>query len=76
MMNDVQMDDVRSSNIRKVGYDFNKNELHVQFRNGSVYVYSEVPPQTHRDLIAADSVGGYLNNHIKDKFTYVKIILS
>ena len=73
MMNDVQMDDVRSSNIRKVGYDFNKNELHVQFRNGSVYVYSEVPPQTHRGLMAADSVGGYLDRFIKNKFTFRKV---
>ncbi len=50
-----------SSNIKAVGYDRETREMHVTFHSGATYVYEDVPPDTHAELMDAPSTGGYLN---------------
>jgi len=64
---------VISSNVASVGYDSNSQTLEVEFLNGSVYQYFDVPEQKYTCLINADSVGGCLNKHIKGVYRYSKI---
>lgn len=59
---------VDSTNVEAVGYDEESRELHVQFRNGKVYIYADVPEETHRELLNADSKGSYLNREIKPNY--------
>ena len=59
---------VRSTNIRWVGYDSKKQVLEVEFHNGSIYRYYDVPEQVHKDFLSADSKGKYLNRHIAFKY--------
>lgn len=63
---------VTSSNIVSVGHDPEKDELHVEFRGGNVYIYSGVDADKHAAMMKADSVGGFFHANIKGggyKFT-------
>jgi hypothetical protein len=63
---------VNSSNVASVGYDQNTMTLEVEFTNGSVYQYFDVPEIEYRNLIGAESVGRYLNQNIKANYRYVQ----
>ena len=51
-----------------VGYDERSHELEVEFRNGRVYRYLQVPVAAYRLLLQARSIGEYLNTVIKPRF--------
>ena len=55
---------VESSNVASVGYDEETKTLEVAFKSGSIYQYPGVEPQTHADLMAAESVGKFVNQNI------------
>ncbi len=59
---------VSSSNVKSIGYDEPSRTMHVEFRDGGVYEYSGVPPETHQALVNAPSVGSHLHAHIKGRF--------
>jgi hypothetical protein len=64
---------VVSGNIRSIGYDTDKRILEVEFKSGSIYQYSNVPEHEYEGLLNASSKGRYLNNHIKDRYTYIQV---
>lgn len=64
---------VSSSNVDSIGYDAGTLTLEVEFRNGSVYQYFDVPEAVYRELLNAESVGGYLNSCIKGSYRYVQL---
>jgi hypothetical protein len=64
---------VQSSNVYSVGYDAEKRRLEVEFVNGGVYEYLDVPPEKHEALLAAESKGRYLTQQIKPLHTVNKI---
>lgn len=64
--------DVSSSTITRVGYDSSSMTLAVEFRNGSVYEYFEIPSNIFEDLVNAASVGRYLAQHIKGIYRYAR----
>lgn len=60
----VEMVDVTSSNVGRIGYDAEARRLYVQFRDqragtrdGAVYEYEGVPHVEFRRLIAANDAG-------------------
>ncbi|TDE92794.1 KTSC domain-containing protein [Occultella glacieicola] len=59
---------VRSSAVAAVGYDPGTNELDIEYRSGDVYRYSMVPPSVYRDLLAAPSIGAYVNRSVKPHY--------
>ena len=61
----VAMFTVNSSNIYAVGYIKEKEELYVEFLDGSVYVYYGVEPELWRMLQIVDSKGSFLHHYIK-----------
>lgn len=63
---------VSSSNIASIGYDAALQILEVEFLNGSVYHYLNVPEAEYDALMAAGSHGTYLNAHIKPRYPYQK----
>lgn len=67
-----EMVPVQSSNVKAVGYDADKSELHVQFHNGGHYRYLGVSPEKHRALMAASSVGSHLHSHIKGQHRHLR----
>jgi len=64
---------VESSNIRAIGFDPQSNRLEVEFKNGGVYAYKDVPTTVHEGLMAADSKGRYLAAVIKPSYACEKI---
>jgi hypothetical protein len=65
---------VSSSNIASIGYDSIAQVLEVEFLNGAVYQYYDVPEELYEGLMAANSHGKYLNEFIKKAgFSYERI---
>lgn len=54
-----------SSNIASIGYDSISQILEVEFLNGAIYQYYDVPETLYDGLMSADSHGKYLNEYIK-----------
>jgi hypothetical protein len=65
---------VDSSLIRSVGYDLPSSVLEVELANGKgVYEYLDVPLSVYSRLMAADSIGAYFNEHIRDVYVCEQI---
>ena len=69
----MQRYSVASSNIASIGYDANTETLEVEFLNGSVYQYYNVPRNMYDQLIAEGSKGRFLNTYIKNAYPYSRI---
>jgi KTSC domain-containing protein len=64
---------VQSTAIAKVGYSKHRHILEVEFVNGAVYRYFEVPYAVYRDLMSADSKARYYDFNIKGHYRSVSI---
>ncbi len=64
---------VVSSNLNSVGYDPSTRTLEIEFREGDVYVYNNVPQHIYDGLMSASSKGSYHHSHIKNSYSYRKI---
>jgi hypothetical protein len=65
---------VESNLIRSVGYDLPSSILEIEFIDGKgLYEYFDVPLSVYSRLMAAESIGSYFNEHIRDLYAYEKI---
>lgn len=64
---------VRSSNLKAVDFNPLTLTLTIQFRNGGVYEYYNVPQNVFDGLLAAPSKGRFHHRHIKERYPYTKI---
>jgi len=64
---------VSSSNVAAVGYDSETQTLEIEFNNGGVYQYFDVSQNIYEALISAESVGKFLNGHIKGYYRYARV---
>lgn len=55
---------VSSSHLVSVGYDEQFQTLEIEFKDGSVYQYFDVPDNVYEDLMQAPSQGKFLHAHI------------
>ena len=69
----VTWESVESSNIDMIGYDEDNSQLHVLFKSGAEYAYSEVPPTVFQEFLDADSKGKFLNERIKGRYDYARV---
>ena len=63
---------VSSSLLASVGYDPTEQVLEVELQDGKIYQYRDVPEATYQDLLNADSLGRYFNQHIRGH-SYVRV---
>lgn len=68
-----KMHSVSSSNVDAVGYDPDGERLYVRFHSGDIYEYHGVPKDVYEDLLAAPSVGRFLNYEIKGRYSYSRV---
>lgn len=61
----MKMTKVESSNLDEIGYDPETKTLRVKFKSGATHDYTEVPPEVHSGLMAADSCGSYFHQNIR-----------
>ncbi|MCQ0971020.1 KTSC domain-containing protein [Paracoccus sp. TK19116] len=66
-------DPVSSSNIASIGYDSDSETLEIEFTNGSIYQYFNVPSGLHEQLMAAPSKGQFLNLYIRNAYPYSRV---
>ena len=74
----VQMINVESSNIRRVGYNPEAKRLYIQFKSGTTYRYSNVEPETYATLMGSESIGRGFAALIKadpERYPYKKLDL-
>jgi len=64
---------VSSSNVLSIGYDSEKMVLEIEFVSGLVYEYYDVPIHIYENLLASDSIGGFLHHHVKGFFSYSQV---
>ena len=61
----MEMQPVKSSNVKAVGYDEENKTLQVEYKSGGIYQYPGVPPEIYADLLAAESVGRFVSQVVR-----------
>lgn len=69
----ITMQDVESSNIRQVGYNRKAKQMRIQFTNGGLFQYKEVPNEVFDEMMASKSVGSYFSKNIRNIYSCVKL---
>ncbi len=69
----MDMEDGNSSNIGQFGHDEGSEILQVEFTNGGVYQYFDVPRHVYDEMVASDSRGKFLHANIKGAYRYSKV---
>ena len=64
---------VPSTNIAAIGYSDTTETLEVEFLNGSVYQYYNVPNSIYQEIMRAGSKGRFLNTYIKNAYPYSRV---
>ncbi|PYK29172.1 MAG: KTSC domain-containing protein [Verrucomicrobia bacterium] len=64
---------VSSSVISSVGYSKRRHILEIQFANGAVYRYLEVPPSVFHELMSAESKARFYVSNIKGNYPSVRV---
>lgn len=65
----MQLTTVESSMLYAVGYDEGCQQLEAVFWKG-VYRYYDVPKEVYEGLLAAESKGRYMHDHVIDQYPY------
>jgi len=69
----VSLIPVVSSNVAAYGYNDQKQNLYVQFFDGSIYKYDDVPEDIWTLFQTASSKGKFVWTDIRDVYSYTKI---
>jgi hypothetical protein len=64
---------VHSHALAAVGYSKRLRALEVEFVNGAVYRYSNVPPQIYQDLLDAASKAQFYDANVRGHFPSVHV---
>jgi hypothetical protein len=64
----MNRESVQSSMIASLGYDANISTLEVEFINGAVWQYYEVPENVYYDMMNSGSLGKFFHSNIKGQY--------
>ena len=64
---------VESIAIAKIGYSKRRHILEIEFVNGAVYRYLDVPVTVYRDLISSESKARFYDSKVKRHYRSVLI---
>ena len=65
----MQMTNVLSTTIDSIGYNDKTLALRINFKNMTVYEYSDVPSNVYADLMRASSKGRYAKANIYERYS-------
>jgi lysyl-tRNA synthetase class 2 len=51
-----------------MGYNDSTKILEIEFQNGLVYQFLEVPPKIYTDLVRSAEIGKYFTDKVRTKF--------
>ena len=69
----MQNTPLSSTSIRSLGYDQPSQTLEVEFLNGVIYQYYNVPENVHSEMMKADSKGKFLHLYIKNAYPFSRV---
>ena len=69
----MERQSVQSSSLASIGYDAENEILEVEFLNGGVYQYLDVPSDVYQELMDANSHGVYFSANIRNNYTTRKV---
>jgi hypothetical protein len=64
---------VESTSVRSIGYSTSTQTLEIEFVSGCIYQYFEVPQPTYAGLMAAPSIGNFVNTKIKPYYEFAEV---
>jgi len=64
---------VKSSTIKTIGYDSSILTMEVEFKNGCVYRYTDVPTGLADSLMGSESKGRFFHKEIRNNYKSSKI---
>jgi len=64
---------VESSAISAIGYSKRRHILEIEFVNGAIYRYLDVPSAVHRDLMSAESKARFYDSKIRWRYRSVLV---
>jgi hypothetical protein len=69
-LNEIELKEVKSSNIARIGYDAESSTLVVEFKGSGKYAYAGVPEKEYLELLEAKSVGQHFHAKIRSNPLY------
>jgi Helicase HerA, central domain/KTSC domain len=69
----MQREQVSSSTIVSIGYDPGSETLEIEFQNGGIYQYYNVPQTIYQQLMESASKGQFLHAYIRNAFPYSRV---
>ena len=69
----ISRQEVQSTAIAKVGYSKGRHLLEIEFINGAVYRYFDVPLSVYRDLMSAESKARFYDSNIRKHYRSVLV---
>lgn len=64
---------VESNAIAAIGYSKRLHALELEFRNGFIYRYEDVPPAVYDELLSAASKARYYDQNVRGKYHRVRV---
>ena len=64
----MERETVDSSTVLSIGYEPTSETLEVEFKNGGIYQYYNVPEPIYQNLMVSDSKGKFLHVYIKPAY--------
>ena len=62
-----------SSAIASIGYSKRLHALEIEFVNGAIYRYLDVPSSLYRELIKANSKARFYDKHIRGRYRSIHV---
>jgi hypothetical protein len=69
----MHRDPIQSSTVRSIGHDPEALTLEIEFTNGTVYQYFDVPVAVYAEFMQATSPGQFFGTQIKGQFRYARL---
>ncbi len=69
----IRRESVDSTAIATIGYSKKLRALEIEFVNGAIYRYFEVPISSYRELLASDSKARFYDRRIRGKYRSVHV---
>jgi hypothetical protein len=64
---------VTSSNLASVGYDAATQTMEIEFNDGAIYQYFDLPQLVYQGLISAASAGQYFHAQVRGVYRYARV---
>lgn len=69
----MERQSVQSTMIASIGYESATSTLEVEFNNGPVWQYFDVPESVYYEFLNASSIGKYFHANIKGQYSESRV---